>query len=117
MRGSIRATSPYARWRRVSRVVVRLGSGRRSARVVRPLRGARGVGAGGVAVALPRPEALVDAAASAYTSALGISFVVAAIAAGAGAVIAARFLPSRPDAAAEHEPEHGEDLDDIDLAA
>jgi EmrB/QacA subfamily drug resistance transporter len=76
-------------------------------------------GAVNVAAGLPDAQgsALVDAAATAYTSALGISFLIAAVAAALGAVIAARFLPAR--GAAESAPESGshEDLDDVDLAA
>ncbi len=70
-------------------------------------------GAIGVAQGLPETQgtALADAAASAYTHALGLGFLGAAAAAAVGAAIVARFLPARQEEGeAEDAPEIPDDL-------
>ena len=67
---------------------------------------ADGLGSGG--------SALADAAASAYTNAMGIGFVVAAALTAAGSVLVARYLPPRQT---DVEEPHADELDDADRLA
>ena len=72
-------------------------------------------GAVGVAGTLDRGgSALVDAAGSAYTNALGIGFLIAAVSAAAGAVVVARFLPPRQE---PHQTDEAADADADDRLA